>query len=50
MNNTFTAVKNWFVSLYTVWRHEFSAIFGDVGIMLFFYALPQFYPIVNTQK
>lgn len=48
MNNTFTAVKNWFVSLYTVWRHEFSAIFGDVGIMLFFFALPLFYPIVYT--
>lgn len=39
---------NWLTSLFRVWRREFYLVFHDLGVMLFFFALPLFYPIVYT--
>lgn len=41
-------IKNWFVSALRVWRREFYLVFHDVGVMLFFFALPTLYPVVYT--
>lgn len=41
-------VRGWFVSLFRVWRREFRLVFSDVGVMLFFFALPLAYPVVYT--
>lgn len=43
-NNT----RQWFVELAHVTRREFSLSLTDAGILLFFIALPLFYPIVYT--
>lgn len=39
---------NWFKSLFRVWRRETWLVFTDVGVLLFFFALPIAYPIVYT--
>lgn len=39
---------NWFRSLFRVWRRETWLVFTDIGVMLFFFALPLAYPIVYT--
>ena len=41
-------MKSWFRSLYCVWRREFYVVTQDVGVMLFFMALPLFYPVAYT--
>ena len=41
-------MKSWFGSLFCVWRREFYVVIHDEGVMLFFVALPLFYPIVYT--
>ena len=41
-------MKSWFKSLFCVWRREFYVVIHDEGVMLFFVALPLFYPIVYT--
>ena len=41
-------MKSWFRSLYCVWRREFYVVTQDVGVMLFFVALPLFYPVAYT--
>lgn len=38
----------WFKSLFRVWRRETWLVFTDIGVMLFFFALPLGYPIVYT--
>lgn len=44
----FKNIKLWFVDLLKVWRREFKLVFSDVGVMLFFFALPTAYPVVYT--
>lgn len=44
----FHNIKQWCVDMFEVWRREFKMIFSDVGVMLFFFALPIGYPIVYT--
>ena len=39
---------NWFRSTYRVWRREFRLVFSDVGVLIFFFALPTLYPIAYT--
>lgn len=39
-------LSGWFVGLFRVWRREFSHVFRDQGVMLFFLALPTIYPLV----
>ena len=39
---------SWFKSLLKVWRREFSLVFSDAGVMIFFFGLPTLYPIVYT--
>lgn len=41
-------IGKWFYELYDVWRREFHIVFSDVGVLLFFFGLPLFYPIVYT--
>ncbi len=41
-------MKSWFRSLFCVWRREFYVVTHDVGVMLFFVALPLFYPVAYT--
>ena len=41
-------MKSWFRSLFRVCRREFYVVTHDVGVMLFFVALPLFYPIAYT--
>lgn len=44
----FEDIKNWFVTLFRVWRREFRLVFTDPGVLLFFFALPTLYPVVYT--
>ncbi|MDO4319081.1 MAG: ABC transporter permease [Bacteroidales bacterium] len=39
---------NWFVQLGLAFRREWTMILDDVGVMLFFIALPLVYPVVYT--
>lgn len=39
---------NWFKEVALVFRSEMSAIFSDIGVMIFFFALPLAYPIVYS--
>lgn len=39
---------NWIKSLFRVWRRETRLVFTDIGVMLFFFALPIAYPVVYT--
>ncbi len=38
----------WFSAMARVFRREFSLVFSDIGIMLFFFVLPLAYPVVYT--
>ena len=39
-------IKEWILETARVFRREFSMVFRDAGVMLFFFALPLVYPIV----
>ncbi len=39
-------IARWFAGLFRVWRREFHLIFSDIGVMLFFFALPTGYPVI----
>ncbi|MCM1355834.1 MAG: ABC transporter permease [Staphylococcus sp.] len=39
---------NWIKSLFRVWRRETRLVFTDIGVLLFFFALPIAYPVVYT--
>lgn len=41
-------ISGWFEAMARVFRREWSNIFSDLGVMLFFIALPLGYPIVYT--
>lgn len=38
----------WFKSLIRVWRRETFLVFTDIGVLLFFFALPLGYPLIYT--
>ena len=40
--------QGWWSALTAVFRKEFGFVFHDPGVMLFFFALPLFYPVVYT--
>lgn len=48
MNSFIKYIKSWWLSLFRVCRREFYIVSHDVGVMLFFIALPLFYPIAYT--
>lgn len=39
---------DWLKSLFRVWRRETRLVFTDIGVLLFFFALPLAYPVVYT--
>lgn len=41
-------IKYWFRSLFKVWVNEYKLVGKDLGVILFFFALPLMYPIVYT--
>ena len=41
-------IVSWFVSLFCVLRREFYLVTHDIGVLLFFVALPLFYPVAYT--
>ncbi len=41
-------IKLRFRELFAVWCREFRLVFGDAGVMIFFFALPTLYPIAYT--
>lgn len=41
-------IKSWFSTLFSVWIKEYRLVFSDLGVLLFFLALPLAYPIVYT--
>ena len=41
-------IRDWFIDIYRVWRHEFHNVFRDPGVMIFFLLLPVMYPIIYT--
>lgn len=48
MNNSTSVISRWWTSLYKVFRREFGLVFHDAGVMIFFFGLPLFYPIIYT--
>lgn len=46
--NIFTRIGNWLCDSALVMAHEFRSIWHDGGALLFFFALPLFYPIIYT--
>lgn len=48
MNAFLKYIKSWFLSLFRVWRREFYVVTHDWGVILFFIALPLFYPVAYT--
>lgn len=46
--NILSDIRYWFASLLRVWVREFSLVFRDAGVMVFFFALPLMYPVVYT--
>lgn len=48
MNTILQNIKNWWIGLYKVWRREYTLVFSDIGVMLFFFALPTLYPVVYS--
>lgn len=46
--NVLKKIGLWVTETGRVFANEFRLIFGDVGVMLFFVALPLFYPLVYT--
>ena len=41
-------VGGWFLAMARVFRREFSLVFSDLGIILFFFVLPLAYPVTYT--
>lgn len=41
-------ISSWFTTLFKVWRREYSMVFSDIGVMLFFFFLTLMYPVIYT--
>lgn len=48
MKNKNNGILTWFTTFFRVWRREFSLVFSDLGVMLFFFFLTLMYPVVYT--
>jgi len=48
MKKLLNVISSWYTGLFRVWRREFSLVFGDMGVILFFFALPTLYPLIYT--
>lgn len=48
MKRLFKILSNWFKSVAQAFAHEFTLVFRDGGVLLFFFFLPLAYPIVYT--
>lgn len=46
--NTSNGLWRWFLQVTYAFRHEWTVIFSDIGVMLFFIVLPLAYPIAYT--
>ena len=46
--NSGNGILGWFKSVARVWAREFRLVFGDMGVMIFFFILPLGYPIIDT--
>ncbi|MDE5744937.1 MAG: ABC transporter permease [Paramuribaculum sp.] len=46
--NSGNGILGWFKSVARVWAREFRLVFGDMGVMIFFFILPLGYPIIYT--
>lgn len=44
----FLDISYWFTTLFKAWRREMYLVFHDLGVLIFFFALPILYPIVYT--
>ena len=36
-------IRDWFIDIYRVWRHEFENVFRNTGVMIFFLLLTVMY-------
>lgn len=41
-------MKRFILDIYSVWKHEFSAVYADLGVMIFFLLLPFAYPLIYS--
>lgn len=48
MKKLFDKINSWFYDVGRVFRNEWRLVLKDFGVMLFFFALPLFYPITYT--
>lgn len=48
LKGAFLDIKEWLLETARIFRHEFSVVFHDVGVLIFFFALPLAYPIVYS--
>ncbi|MDD2961103.1 MAG: ABC transporter permease [Muribaculaceae bacterium] len=48
MSNIKNKILTPFIDIFMVWKREFRNVFKDVGVMIFFLALPTLYPIVYS--
>jgi ABC-2 type transport system permease protein len=48
LKSFFIDIKEWIIETARIFRHEFSAVFTDTGVLIFFFFLPLAYPIVYS--
>ncbi|MDE6264533.1 MAG: ABC transporter permease [Paramuribaculum sp.] len=46
--NSGNGILGWFKSVARVWAREFRLVFGDMGVLIFFFVLPLGYPVIYT--
>ena len=46
--NSVNGILGWFQSVAKVWAREFRLVFGDMGVIIFFFLLPLGYPVIYT--
>lgn len=42
------ALKNWLSTFFRSWLRRYRLVFGNVGVMIFFFGLPLAYPLIYT--
>lgn len=48
MSSIVDNIKNWWRTLFRTWINEYRLVFSDLGVLLFFLALPLAYPVTYT--
>ncbi len=46
--NSGNGILSWIQSVARVWAREFRLVFGDMGVIIFFFLLPLGYPVIYT--